>query len=101
MNYSAGLKAFLVFFFFCTPFSSFVKIEYQTYRHKAEQELYRIGSFEGKLAASSNNQRMDDAGMFLMALFISAVSGPFFFVYRFYKLFQISKFMKAAGGAVG
>lgn len=101
MNYSAGLKAFLVFFFFCTPFSSFVKIEYQTYRHKAEQELYRIGSFEGKLAASSNNQRMDDAGMFLMALFISAVSGPFFFVYRFYKLFQIAKFMKTAGGAVG
>lgn len=96
MNYSLGMKLFLVGFCFCIPFSSFVKLEYKTHRHTAEQQLYKIGSLEGSLAASSNNQRMDDAGMFIMSLLISAVSGPFFFVYRFYKLFQFSRFTKSA-----
>lgn len=94
MNYSVGLKAFWEFFVFCIPFSSFVKLEIKTKRHEMEQKLYEIGDLGAKLAASSNNQRMDDAGMFLMSLMVSAVSGPFFLVYRLYKLAQFSSYVK-------
>lgn len=94
MNCSILMKVWIVVFCFSLPFSSFVKIEYKTYRHKAEQELYQVGTYVGNMSASSNHQRMDDAGLFIVSLLVSAVSGPFFLIYRLYKMVQIGRYIK-------
>ena len=94
MNCSILMKVWIVVFCFSLPFSSFVKIEYKTYRHKAEQELYQVGTYVGNMSASSNHQRMDDAGLFIVSLLVSAVSGPFFLIYRLYKMLQIGRYIK-------
>lgn len=36
---------------FLAPFGSWVQIEYNTYRHKAEQDLYKVDPFTGRMAA--------------------------------------------------
>ena len=90
MNYPAGINALILLFFFCIPFSSYVKIEYKTHRHSAEQELYQIGGFSGRMAAETNQQRMDDVGLFIASVLISSISGPFFLLYRFFRLKQFS-----------
>lgn len=84
---------FLAFCFFA-PFSSFVNIEYNTYRHKAEQQLYKTDPFGGMTVASANKQRTDDAGLFIVSVMLSVISGPYFFVRRVYKLRQLSNYVR-------
>lgn len=99
-NLSTSGQILLGLFCFCVPFSSFVPLEYQTYRHKAEDKLYQMDVFTINVAATSNNQRLDDVGFFIMSLMISAVSGPYFLVYRVYQLLKLTNYKKkaAAGG---
>lgn len=84
---------FVAFCFFA-PFSSFVNIEYTTYRHKAEQQLYKTDPFGGMAAAGANKQRTDDAGLFIASLLVSVISGPFFFARRLYNLKRLSDYVK-------
>ncbi len=93
MEYPIWIKSLILLFCFCIPSSAFVKLEYQTHRHKAEQDLYKVGTYVANMTATSNNQRMDDAGMFIMSLIVSALSGPFFAVYRVYKLRVLQKYL--------
>lgn len=99
-NLSTSGRILLGLFCFCVPFSSYVQLEYKTYRHKAESNLYKMDAFTANLAAGSNSQRMDDAGFFIMSLVVSAVSGPYFLVYRVYQLLKLTNYKKkaAAGG---
>lgn len=83
---------FVAFCFFA-PFSSFVHIEYNTFRHKAEQQLYKTDPFGGQMVAGAGNQRTDDAGLFIASCLLSVVSGPFFFVQRVYKLKKLSDYV--------
>lgn len=90
---------FVAFCFFA-PFTSFVNIEYTTYRHKAEQQLYKTDPFGGMAAAGANKQRTDDAGLFIASLLVSVISGPFFFVQRVYKLWKLSNYVgKTSAGS--
>lgn len=76
---------FLTICFFA-PFSSFIRIDYPTFRHQAELDMLKMEPFTAKYAASANHQRQDDVGIFLVSCILSAVSGPFLFVYRIYRL---------------
>ena len=61
---------FLAICFFA-PFSSFIRIDYPTFRHQAELDM-----------------------IFLVSCILSAVSGPFLFVYRIYRLVRLSAALK-------
>ena len=84
---------FLAICFFA-PFSSFIRIDYPTFRHQAELDMLKMEPFTAKYAASSNHQRQDDVGIFLVSCILSAVSGPFLFVYRIYRLVRLSAALK-------
>ena len=49
--------------------------------------MLKMEPFTAKYAASSNHQRQDDVGIFL-------VSCPFLFVYRIYRLVRLSAALK-------
>lgn len=68
---------FLTICFFA-PFSSFIRIDYPTFRHQAELDMLKMEPFTAKYAASSNHQRQDDVGIFLVSCILSAVSGRSF-----------------------
>lgn len=95
MNYTVPVQILLLFFCFCMPFSSLIQLEYKTHRHQAELDLYKVDHLIGSMAARTNSQRMDDAGMFIISLLLSAVSGPYFFVYRLYMLIRLADCKKA------
>lgn len=97
MNLSVPARILTAAFCFCVPFSSFVKIEFKTYRDQAERNLYKADAIAGNMAASCNQQRTDEVGIFIMSAMISAVSGPYFFLYRLYKLCQLSKYNRKQG----
>lgn len=97
MGLSVPARILIAAFCFCAPFSSFVKIEFKTFRDQAERNLYKTDAISGSMAASSNQQRTDEAGIFIMSVMISAVSGPYFFVYRLYKLCQLINYNKKQG----
>lgn len=94
MNYSVPVRILFLFFCFCIPFSSLIQLEYKTHRHQAELDLYKADHLSGSIAAGTNSQRMDDAGLFIMSLLFSAVSGPYFFIYRFYMLIRLTDYKK-------
>lgn len=83
---------------FFAPFGSWVQIEYNTYRHKAEQDLYKVDPFAGRMVAGSNNQRNDEVGIFIFSVIVSALSGPYFFVYRLFKLKQLKNHLSKNKG---
>ena len=84
---------FLTICFFA-PFSSFIRIDYPTFRHQAELDMLKMEPFTAKYAASANHQRQYDVGIFLVSCILSAVSGPFLFVYRIYRLVRLSAALK-------
>jgi len=78
---------------FFAPFSSFVQVDYNTYRRKAETNLFTRGVFND-VATGMGSTRSDDAGLFIVSVLISALSGPYFFVYRLYKLKTLSAYLR-------
>lgn len=92
--------AWLIFLAICffAPFSSFVQVDYNTYRRKAETNLFTSGVFND-VATGMSSTRSDDAGLFIVSVIVSALSGPFFFVYRFYKLKTLSDHLKQHAAA--
>ena len=92
--YPSTIRAMVILLIcFLAPFGSWVQIEYNTYRHKAEQDLYKVDPFAGRMAVDSNNQRNDDVGLFIFSVIFSALSGPYFFVYRLFKLKQLENYL--------
>ncbi|MBQ6835204.1 MAG: hypothetical protein IJO55_12430 [Lachnospiraceae bacterium] len=78
-----GGAIFLLICFFA-PFSSFIQIPYNTYRHTAEAKLFSGGLIFRDLTGT-NATKMDDAGIFIVNVLLSLLSGPFMFVYRFWR----------------
>ena len=81
---------------FLAPFGSRVRLDFDTQRSKAEVDIYKSDPISGRMAAGSSAHRTDVAGMFIFEIMVSAVSGPFFFVYRIYKLRQLTNYSKTA-----
>ncbi len=90
----AGGFLFLVICFFL-PFSAFVQFEYKTQRYKAEQKVYEMQDpLVVRMVASSQGHRMDDVGLFIAAAVLSVFSGPYYFLYRFYRLRQLKDYIR-------
>ena len=85
---------FAVCFFF--PFTSYIKIELKTYRHQAEASLWKRGATRD-IVNATNTTRSEDAGLFIAEVILSAISGPYFFVRRLYRFWQLSKYLKQVG----
>jgi len=86
-----GGTVFLLICFFA-PFSSFIQIQYNTYRHTAEAKLFSGGLIFRDLTGT-NATKMDDAGIFIVNVLLSLLSGPFMFVYRFWRWRQLKQYM--------
>ena len=79
---------------FFLPFGSFVKIDFFSPRHEAEKNIQNYEAQTAKSMSTQGYNKLDDIGLFLFSLFLLLISGPFFFVYRLYKLRQISAYIK-------
>jgi len=86
---------FVLLYAFCLPFSSYVEFGYKTYRHEAEQRLSGGDPLVYSQVIRSNNQRMDDVGIFIIQTLIALVSGPFFLIYRLYQWRRLSGYLKS------
>ena len=64
---------FLLLYVFCLPFSSYVEFGYKTYRHDAERQLSGGDPLVYSQVIRSNNQRMDDVGIFIIQTLIALV----------------------------
>lgn len=95
MHPSALYGGLMLLYAFCLPFSSFVKLEYQTHRHEAEKQLSGGDPLVYHQVVQFNNQRTDDVGMFIISFLIALVSGPFSFVYKLYQWRQMSGYLKS------
>ena len=62
--------------------------------YQAELDMLKMEPFTAKYAASANHQRQDDVGIFLVSCILSAVSGPFLFVYRICRLVRLTAALK-------
>ena len=67
---------------------------YKTYRHDAERQLSGGDPLVYSQVIRSNNQRMDDVGIFIIQTLIALVSGPFFLIYRLYQWRRLSGYLK-------
>jgi len=85
------LFALLCFF---APFADRVNLQYETHRNQAELDLYKSEPLTGRMVASSGTHRMDSAGVFMVEILLSIISGPLFFVYRPIKILQLSNYVK-------
>ncbi|WP_250228621.1 hypothetical protein [Anaeropeptidivorans aminofermentans] len=80
---------------FLAPFGAYVRLEINTHRPQAEAGLYDLDLAAGNAAVRVGPQRIDDISLFIVSLILSALSGPFFFFYRPYKLRQLLSYMKS------
>ena len=82
---------------FLLPFASYVSIDLTSSRHQATLDLHSTNQYYhyGRGGAGGSSQGMEKAVSVLISIIISAVSGPFFFVYRLFKYRQISDHLKA------
>ena len=80
---------------FFMPFGSFVKIDFFSPRHEAEKNIQIFDAQAAKSMSTQSYGKLDDVGMFLFSFFLLFISGPFFFIYRIYKIWQISGHIKA------
>ena len=85
-----GRTIFLLLCFFL-PSSSFITLQYNTYRHQAETNIFKSG-LVFRDVGTSVNQRMDDIGLFVISVLLSVISGPFFFVYRFVRMRKLKMY---------
>lgn len=85
-----GRTIFLLLCFFL-PSSSFITLQYNTYRHQAETNIFKSG-LVFRDVGTSVNQRMDDIGLFVISVLLSVISGPFFFIYRFVRLRKLKMY---------
>ena len=85
-----GRTIFLLLCFFL-PSSSFITLQYNTYRHQAETNIFKSG-LVFRDVGTSVNQRMDDIGLFVISVLLSVISGPFFFVYRFVQMRKLKMY---------
>ena len=76
---------------FFLPSSSFITLQYNTYRHQAETNIFKSG-LVFRDVGTSVNQRMDDIGLFVISVLLSVISGPFFFVYRFVRMRKLKMY---------
>ena len=90
-NLSLQNSILLGIFCFIIPFGSYVRLEFNSYREKAEIDLYRLEPLSGGQSAGSTGPRLDGVGLFVITIILSILSGPFFFVYRLFKLRQLSR----------
>ena len=85
---------FLGLICFFLPFASYVKLDFNSIRDKAEMDLYRLEPLSGGQSASAGGPRLDGVGMFVISVLLSIVSGPFFFAYKMFKFRQLSDYLK-------
>lgn len=85
-----GGTIFLLICFFA-PFSSYIQIQYNTYRHNAEKNLFSTGHIFHDLTGT-NGIKMDDAGIFIVSVLLSLLSGPFMFFYRFWRWRKLKRY---------
>ena len=83
-----------VLILFLLPFGSFVKWDFFSPRHEAENNIQNFEPQTAKSISEQGSNKLDDVGMFIFSFFILIISGPFFFVYRLYKLRQVSNYVK-------
>lgn len=93
-NLSVAKRIFLGLVCFLAPFGSYIQLEIHSFRRKTETELYSSEPISGNIAAKAGVEKIDDISLFIVSLILSALSGPFFFLYRPYKLVQLSNYLK-------
>ncbi len=93
-NLSLSMHILLATVCFLVPFASYINLGINTYRHEAETNLYDLEPITGSVLAGYGNHKVDEIGFFVISIILSIVSGPFFFIYKLYKLRQLSNYIK-------
>lgn len=97
LNLSIPAQLLIAAICFFIPFSSYVSFGANTYRHKAELDIYKLEPISGNYISGFGSHRMEDVGLFMVSILLSIVSGPFFYIYKLYKLRQLSHYVKGTG----
>lgn len=94
LNMSTNKQVLLYALCFLIPFGKYFNLRNNTFRFAQEAKASQLDNRTSSIIVGSSHLLLEDIGLFIVSVLISALSGPFFFVYRPYKMWRLSTYVQ-------